>query len=474
MDEAALLRDLGEPGCPTCRGHERRESHYFFWFFVENYHDRDVVQDFAKSRGFCRKHCALLLAQGGQQGPLTYCYLMATQELLEVLAEPVRRRGRPRERPDPARCPACRSIASGEHGSVWTYSHLLVRPEALAEYGPGGHFCYEHLRTALGWLPTELATHLYGVHAQALEGARRTLDSNPAGVMAETLGSETLFVPPSEPLVLGNGAASADPIRAMAAALKRPDACPVCAGEVRALAEWMSWLIRAQSEGADVDDVMPECPEHLWAGFRAGGEEFARAIAGRALEGRLRQIEQGRLCLARWESGRRSLRGRIAWHLWRGRSERAAFASMFLQPPPCPLCSRIATSADRAIELLGALLLDDTHGRAYHRGHGLCVRHFMRALEMPLPSASLAMLGDVQVARLTELEWRLSEVERKSSWSIRPEAAMGGEAAWRIALRRFAGTSFSNTILTNCAPTAGAAGSRPDVPGDCLSSDCSR
>jgi hypothetical protein len=440
-DHEALLRDLAEPGCPICREHERREDRFFFWFFVENYHDPGVVLDFSHALGFCPEHAAFLRTHEDVGAQLTFCYLTTTQWLLEQLGTQRRRHRASLMGANATRCPACRSQAAGEHGSLWAFTSLFRWPETWQVYGAQGLFCFVHLREALRELPAAAMARLYGLHHHRLAAARQTIADDAAGALVLALGVED--VPGRLPMSTTplDGPRTSDPVAAMKEALARPDRCPVCVEEKRAWVEWMTWLIEALRRGEAIDDVLPQCPQHLWSGFRFADDRFARAIADHALVSCLHQVEQAQRWLACWERDRRTRWGRVAWDLWRGRRERLAFDRTVLRRPQCPVCRRMETAARRALELIGALLLEDVHARAFHVGYGLCVPHYLLAQHLALPPATAAVIEDVEGARLAELEWTLAETQRKDSWSMRPETRGAEQAAWREALRRFAGTS---------------------------------
>jgi hypothetical protein len=285
---------------------------------------------------------------------------------------------------------------------------------------------------------------LYELHRQRLEVAREILADDPAVALSLAVGSEEVAG------TYWSHSATASPspqdnMEAIKRGLGDGGRCPVCSEEARAWSEWTAWLIEAEQHGKAIDDVLPQCPTHLWAAFHAAGEQFARTVAGHAMASCLGDIERAQRWFTRWESERRTPWRRITWTLGRGRSERASFDRSMLRGSPCPVCSRIDTAGRRAVELIGALLLEETLARRFRRGYGLCVPHYLLAREFDLPLEAMDVIEDVERARLAELEWMLTETERKDSWSVRPETKGAEQLAWRAALRRFAGTAVGDT-----------------------------
>jgi hypothetical protein len=110
------------------------------------------------------------------------------------------------------------------------------------------------------------------------------------------------------------------------------------------------------------------------------------------------------------------------------------------RPLPCPVCHRLSVARDRALLLLFALLESPQHQALFAKGHGLCLRHYSRALTLKPPEGIREILTEVQAARLSLLEWELEESLRKDSWTFRPEAAGTERTAWSRAIRRFSGS----------------------------------
>lgn len=111
-----------------------------------------------------------------------------------------------------------------------------------------------------------------------------------------------------------------------------------------------------------------------------------------------------------------------------------------IYPIRCPVCERLAAARDRAIHLLFALLLEQRHRAAFEAGHGLCLKHFSRALSLrPSPGAETVLI-ETETAKLALLRWELEEALRKRAWTARPEVSGNERTAWKRALRRFSGT----------------------------------
>jgi hypothetical protein len=112
-----LLRDLGQPGCPVCRGAARAAARYLDAVLWEMVTDPGVRHRFRAAHGLCREHASLLLrvasraAQAAGVAIMFQDFLRHVEGEVEALASGV---GPRRRRRDPAAelrphapCPAC-------------------------------------------------------------------------------------------------------------------------------------------------------------------------------------------------------------------------------------------------------------------------------------------------------------------------------------------------------------------------------
>ncbi len=129
----------------------------------------------------------------------------------------------------------------------------------------------------------------------------------------------------------------------------------------------------------EVHDLLPTCPEHVWALVRAAGADAAVAAARKGLSLVLAalQLATGHLT-ARPAPRRPGERLREALFGERDRERRAR--EQVGRPFPCPLCGRLEVAEERTLALLLALLEDRLHRAAFEAGYGLCLRHLARAL----------------------------------------------------------------------------------------------
>jgi len=209
----------------------------------------------------------------------------------------------------------------------------------------------------------------------------------------------------------------------------------------RAWTEWMGWLDDKVRRGWEVDDVLPGCPQHLWAAYSLGTPLLAISSVWKALGLVLEQIriaikslplspvpDRGGI-LTRMGNAIRGSHGRLQ-----------ATRDVIARDLPCPVCHRLALARDRIIALLFSLLMDPQHRVRFERGYGLCLRHYSRALALTPSPMVRAILTEIEFAKLSVLHWELEESLRKDAWSYRPEAAGTEHVAWRRAVLRFSGS----------------------------------
>jgi hypothetical protein len=119
------------------------------------------------------------------------------------------------------------------------------------------------------------------------------------------------------------------------------------------------------------------------------------------------------------------------------------------RPIACPVCQRLESACDRTLLLLLALLDERTQRTAFETGYGLCLKHFARALCLNPKPGIVEFIVDVQLAKLSRLEWDLTEYMRKRAWSARPEKKGEEQQAPERAIHRFSG--FAQPLLDDPA-----------------------
>jgi len=209
----------------------------------------------------------------------------------------------------------------------------------------------------------------------------------------------------------------------------------------RAWIEWIGWLDDVLPQGGDIENLLPTCPQHVWATVHLGGGFLASATARHVLSVVLGEIHTAMRLLnppSRPEHERPLDRFR---RVLKGSRQRLRAARQGLtRPLRCPVCERLAVARDRSLTLFFALLEDRQHRATVESGYGLCLKHFSRALTLDPPPEVRAIIIEIENAKLAPLQWELEESLRKVAWNFRPEAKGAEAEAWRRATPRFSGS----------------------------------
>jgi len=446
VPEIELVHGLGRPGCPVCERVDREEREYFFWLFCENYSDPGFLERFEASMGFCRRHAAYALNRTDAASQLTFLYSNLAHHAGLQMTHFGGGAGAS-DLPSLSACPACVSARFSASFATRLLSSVLQREERSA-YGKPGVLCLPHLRALAPALSPEILRRVVTTHGWELISAKCILeaanDGNGEAAAVSSVLRVTELLVGTDPNPSGLYAAAPmngrreprDPVRQFASSLEAPLACPVCLEIRRARREWIAWLRDAAATGPDISDLLPLCPEHLWACVTTGSMTLAPAAVRNAFmqeRSRVQRTFQALTALPRAQTPWKRLRG--------ARKASLRLASRALQVlescPPCPVCQRLDEAESRAIILLLALLQEGRHEAALERGHGLCMPHFRRAMA-EAGQKERPRLIRLERAKIAALEWELDEARRKGVWSSRPEARGEEQRAWIRALRRFA------------------------------------
>jgi hypothetical protein len=344
-----------------------------------------------------------------------------------------------------------------EARSAFWLSGILGDPAHAHAYASPGVLCFPHLQLVGSRLPLSLLPSLMGIHRSAMAAAgdvlsdlEREVQRSPSEGRQDV--AKTLM--PGLRLAVGlerdsgayPGLDDGDPDSqrpfSVARLLEsfRSDACPVCLEIRRAWLEWARWLDAQSLRAENIDDLLPSCPDHVWALVHRHGAFLALRASCRALDRARASIHLAAGALALPARSARLLSERLREILGGPRRRLRIAREILLRPLECPVCDRLGVARDRALTLLLSLLEDDAGRAAFQSGHGLCLGHFARALEMQPPTEKAAVLVAVQSARLASLHWELEEAGRKSAWHFRPEGQGSEHTAWRRAMLRFSGS----------------------------------
>jgi hypothetical protein len=218
------------------------------------------------------------------------------------------------------------------------------------------------------------------------------------------------------------------------------DACPVCLEVSRARREWISWLAQAAPHEANIADLLPTCPSHVWLTVATAVPELTFVVAHHVLNEASHVLYFALRALHPPKpTGRLLERVRATVHDTRARRRKDALGAV-TRPLHCNVCHRLRIARDRALTLLPALLEQSHYRSRYEAGHGLCLKHVADVLARPQADAVREFLLHTQAAKLACVQWETEEQRRKSVWFGRPEARGSEGRAWLRALARFSGT----------------------------------
>ncbi|OGA49482.1 MAG: hypothetical protein A3F74_00360 [Betaproteobacteria bacterium RIFCSPLOWO2_12_FULL_62_58] len=466
--DARLRESLSIGVCPACRELIDSENDYFSFLLVETYRVRKIQEEIAAALGFCMKHGARLKQFAEKPYQITFLSSALVHDILDQLRTFVRN-GRGKRRSAlimPHPCPACKLGEGVAATKISVLGKLLQQPDDAVLYGHPGLLCFPHFQSLLPYLGPALFERLLTMHQRTLERTKDALDTMPttsatypsldaswritetlrAALTAAAGSEEGLPVWPALETPDGKRV-QRNPVNEFAADLKRDDICPICLEIRRAWREWMTWLEGATAQNEILEDVLPTCTDHVWAGARVSNPRCAVAIARNVVEIELGRIHFGQALMSEARStGRQRLSERLqSW--FRGAHYRLAMARGGVALPiPCPVCRRLDAARDRVLELLFALLQEHRHRIAFENGYGLCLKHLSRALALQPPQTIQRILIECESAKLSRLEWELEEALHKWTWPARAEAQGTEQTAWRQAVSRLSG-SFKATDL---------------------------
>lgn len=185
--------------------------------------------------------------------------------------------------------------------------------------------------------------------------------------------------------------------------------CPICRLVYKATDRFLDSILYEATLDPEVRETLKRshgfCAEHV---------EVLRNRPGRALGVALiyRDVLRRRL-IETLESARYSdERSRLARWLGRG-GHNAAVRRRLTPDAPCPACAIKHKAESNYLDLLVAHLDDDRLHAAYSQGEGLCLEHFVGALERVADPESFHRLVSPQEARYRQMLADLDEYIRK-------------------------------------------------------------
>lgn len=453
-----LMALLRRDGCPICAESAADESSYLSWFFIETYAFPEALSECRQALGFCVRHASRVMRYSGCSDQISYVHSDIVRHALKLLDSQLDSADQRRMTllTAPAPCPACASLQAGERRMSFFLAKLLHGPSGFQNYGNPGSLCFPHLQILSNSMPSKLLQHLLTIHGGAMQSALERMDATrstaPGGRLPENLVTPiesslrlTVGHRPGATILPTPDAVSRDhtfrdPIGEFIASMKREDGCPICFEVARAWREWIGWLEHAAHTPEVIADLLPTCGEHAWACADLCGPQLALAVAANTLRVTLSQVRNAKNLFAAPVRGKAESRLGYAWRtFWQTRAQPAQARQIIGLAVDCPVCRRLAAARDRAIHLLFALLEEQRYRTAFEAGYGLCLKHFSRALALQPRDRIRVILIEVELAKLTSLQWELTEYARKARWDARPERPGTESAAWKKSIKRFSG-----------------------------------
>ena len=219
-----------------------------------------------------------------------------------------------------------------------------------------------------------------------------------------------------------------------------PKACPLCLEVDRARQRWIRGIPVAARFKQITWFFFPTCPEHIWTAVRLGDPELTAMVVTHALDVAIGQIYQQILALVRAAEIKEELAREAARFARWGRRRRRKKAEVQEPVIPrrmrCPGCERLAIAEDHATSGVLELLQDWKHRNAFHRGYGLCMKHFAQVYLMAPKGALRSTLAEHQRHRLAGFAVLLDEM---NATVPEDETTVLRKARWGMALHRFCG-----------------------------------
>jgi hypothetical protein len=487
--EAATARGASAPVCVVCELIEASLRRRIFFTLVEGLGEYWFVRAM-EDGGFCLRHAREVVVAGGGPG--------LTAAILDMLNGWSRRFEAP-SRPDARIGHACYLCETERWAEQFAIGLLTGRDQAYArsQLGRLEPLCLQHgaavlqrvpwtgvpgAARALGDRRTQAMTLVAGDVPAAIDIVAgrdpnaRARSSGGAGMPKRSADGGDPEVASDRRDGWAGGSLSMRGLHLELAAGR----CPACSAAGAAARAYMRWLDDPALDDEAIRDRDGVCPEHLHDARAA-----APLAASRAATGSLEHWARATRVLDELESPppdsievrlrRASVAARTGWaavngwgragaaarsvvdHLARpGRSVLADRAlALGQRARPCVPCQAMVTAADRAIDLLGALLSGAAGVRFYQETAGLCLRHVATAvgrMETPTQHPEREIVRAHARARANEIRWELDEWVRKSSWSVRYEPPGPEASAWRRGMSFILGDDVHSTRLLATEP----------------------
>jgi hypothetical protein len=442
--------------CPLCETVAKSDLEYFARAFEDARRFAATSEAMTDTLGFCLRHGTTLLSQAHLSGGIVHVFRDVIPRMIPLLAEEYIHEDRVQQVffGASSACPACAygNRAVSRHAGRLARKFSSARNQAERRWL--GSLCIRHFQILAGALKPDIRMAAFRQYVDTLERAaraikkglrsRRALDALPLEHGAAALHPAldlTAGRPVPEPC--HNGDAIAEVLQrcpTLVEGIAYAEACPVCLEVDRARRRWIHDVPMAAEFRQIGWLFFPTCPEHLWTVVRLGDPKLTAIVVMHALQVAIGHIQQEIAALVRAAEIEAELAQEAAASARSGARPRQKKTEIpkpiTVRPTRCPGCERLVIAEDHATDSMLELLQQRKYRNAYHRGYGLCMKHFAQAYLLAPKGAIRTTLAEGQQGRLTAFAQMLDEMLRAAPGhgTTPPE-----EVPWRTALHRFCG-----------------------------------
>lgn len=453
MVAADAAPHFAECACPVCETFAHSDTEYFARAFGESRRFAATSEAVTDTLGLCPRHGAILLSQAHLSRGIVQVFRDVIPGMIPLLAEEYIHEDRVQQVFFGASiaCPACAygNRAVSRHAGRLARQFSSTRNQAQRRWLDS--LCIRHFQLLADTLKPDFRMAAFRQYVDTLDRAartkrlrsRRALDALPLEYGAAALHPALEMVAGTPvPESRHSGDAIAEVLQrcpTLAEGMAYAEACPVCVEVGRARRRW----IQEVPVAAEVRQIgwlfFPTCPEHIWTVVRLGDPKLTAIVVTHALHIAIGHIQQEIAALVRAAEIEAQLAQEaagIARSGTRPGRKTEIPKPITVRPTRCPGCERLAIAEDHATGSMLELLQQRKYRNAFHRGYGLCMKHFAQVYLMAPKGALRSMLAEGQRDRLGGFALMLDEMVR-----VAPEhgTTVMGEAPWRAALHRFCG-----------------------------------
>jgi hypothetical protein len=447
--------ETAEYACPVCETLANSDADYFTRAFGDSRRFAATSEAVTDTLGFCTRHGATLLSQEHLSRGIFHVFRDVIPRMVPLMAEKHLYEDRVQQVffGASSACPAC---AYGDRTAARHAGRLarhFSRARDQTERGRLESLCFRHFAILAGELKPEIRIAALTQYADTLDDAARTTETllqSGGALDARALEDGAGALHHALDLIAGrpvpgpypDGDALAEALQCcptLTEGIAYPKACPLCIEVVRARQRWISNVPVAAQFKQIAWLFFPTCSEHIWTVIRIGDPNLTAAVVTHALHAAIGHIYQQIMALVRAAEINEELAKEAARFVRWGRRRRRKTEipkPITVRPTRCPGCERLGIAEDQATGGMLELLQQRKYRNAFHRGYGLCMKHFAQVYLMAPKGGLRSMLAEGQQERLAEFALMLDEMFRAI-----PENGTTAlrQTSWRTALHRFCG-----------------------------------